>query len=233
MPVLVSDIVSAVITELSQVPGIATQIYSAGRIQQFVQDAFLIEFDSFNWPPYLFYSDPIPLSGTDGRLTVDLAGPLGPVDDYADVVAVWPENSQRKLTALPDGMNPNALNGAHRMHIAPDYAVLHRPFRVYPMNAAGSVVVRAMQRPALPFAKNSPIYMDGLLLQYDACWMYAVDDGTVPAQVQKYQMLAAQRRKVVQANFSSQPIDLDGRYGSLPMDAVDDSYFVLDQDPLA
>ena len=50
MPVVVNDIVKAVINELSQVPGVATQIYAAGRIQQHVQDALLLELEDMWWP---------------------------------------------------------------------------------------------------------------------------------------------------------------------------------------
>ena len=39
----VQDIVKAAITELSQVPGLATQIYATPRLQQFVQNALLLE----------------------------------------------------------------------------------------------------------------------------------------------------------------------------------------------
>ena len=35
----VQDVVKAAITELSQVPGLATQIYATPRLQQFVQNA--------------------------------------------------------------------------------------------------------------------------------------------------------------------------------------------------
>jgi len=101
MPTLVSNIVNAVINELSQVPGIATQIYSAGRIQQHVQDALLLELEEMWWPDYMTYIGPIPLDGTTGSLTQDLVGPLATITEYRDIAAVYPENSNRKLRELP------------------------------------------------------------------------------------------------------------------------------------
>jgi hypothetical protein len=75
------------------------------------------------------------------------------------------------------------------------------------------------------------LYLDQLLLQYDACWMYAVDDGTIPAQVNKFQVLAQNRRRMIKAAFSQQPLELDPRFRH---DAdADSGYFVLDTDPLA
>jgi hypothetical protein len=58
MPVVVSNIVSSVINLLSQVPGIATQIYASNRIQQHVQDAFLLELEEMWWPDYMCFIGP-------------------------------------------------------------------------------------------------------------------------------------------------------------------------------
>ena len=64
--------------------------------------------------------------------------------------------------------------------------------------------------------------------------MYAVDDGTVPAQVNKYQVLAANRRKKMIAQYSQHPLALDTRHNWQDMVSLDESdFFVLDQDPLA
>jgi hypothetical protein len=226
MSALVSDIVSAVITELSQVPGIATQIYSADRILQHVQDAFLLEFETFWWPDYCAYIGPIALDGTTGSLTADLAGPLGNVNEYRDVGAVWPSDSSRKLRELPQGINPFTLTGGNSTggwYITPD-STTNRPFKVFPITSTGSVVVFARQRPTLPLATTDTLRIDSLLLQYDAAWMYTVDDGTVPAQVNKFQTLAANRRKAVYASYAQHPLDLDPR---MPMYGDSDFFTVV------
>lgn len=237
MPVLAQDIVNAVITELSQVPGIATQIYSAGRILQHVQDAFLMEFEDFWWPDYLFYSDPIPLDGITGKLTLDVIGPLGPVTEYRDIKVAWPSNWSRPLREVPQSINPFAFHAGsdgRAWYMMPDYTAPNRPMKVFPSSASGSVIMQARSRPALPFGMTTKLYLDQLLLQYDAAWMYTVDDGTVPAQVNKFQVLATNRRKMVKASFGQQPLELDPRYpdGGL-MQSSDSGFFVLDEDPLA
>jgi hypothetical protein len=224
MPVVAGDIVSAVIVELSQVPGTATQTYAAGRILQHVQDAFLLEFEDFWWPDYVTYLGPIALDGTTGRLTQDLVGSLATITEYRDIAAVFPSDSNRKLRELPQGINPFTMtSGSAQMFLAPDYTTAARPFRVYPPDSTGSVVVVARQRPTLPLATTDTLYIDRLLLQYDACWMYAVDDGTVPAQVQKFQMLAEKRRRSVQASFAQHPLELDSRFPAIG----DSGYFTV------
>jgi hypothetical protein len=235
MPAVVSDIVNTVINELSQVPGIATQIYSAGRIQQHVQDALLLELEEMWWPDYMCYLGPIALDGTTGSLTQDLVGPLATITEYRDIAAVFPENSNRKLRELPQSINPMLLTGGTgSFYIAPDYTTAARPFKVFPKNSTTSVVVWARQRPKLPLAQTDKVYIDPLLLQFDACWMYCVDDGTIPAQVNKFQVLAQNRRRMIKAGYSQHPLELDPRYPTEDtFGGMDDSFFVLDQDPLA
>lgn len=231
MPALVSDIVNAVITELSQVPGIATQIYSAGRILQHVQDALLLELEDMWWPDYMTYIGPVALDGSTGQLTADLVGPLGKITEYRDIAAVFKDGTNRKLRELPQSINPLTLNsGLSTLYLAPDYSVPARPFRVYPIDSGASVVVWARQRPLLPLTNSALVYIDQLLLQYDATWMYAVDDGTIPAQVNKFQTLAQNRRRMVKASFGQHPIMLDPYSNELEANT---EFFVLDKHPLA
>ena len=232
MPALVSDIVNAVINELSQVPGIATQVYASGRIQQHVKDALLLELEEMWWPDYMCYLGPIPLDGTTGSLTQDLIGPLATITEYRDVAAVFHGNSNRKLREFPQSMNPTIMSGGlSSYYMVPDYTTPGRPFKVYPPDSSVGVVCWVRQRPKLPLSNTDKVYIDQLLLQYDACWMYAVDDGTVPAQVNKFQVLAQNRRRMIKAAFAQQPLQLDPRFPS-EVD-TDAGYFVLDQDPLA
>jgi len=61
--------------------------------------------------------------------------------------------------------------------------------------------------------------------------MYCVDDGTIPAQVNKFQVLAQNRRRMVKAGYAQHPIELDPRYPSEV--GIDNGFFVMDTDPLA
>jgi|KBSMisStaDraftv2_1062788.scaffolds.fasta_scaffold725861_1 hypothetical protein len=213
----VGDIVSDVITELSQVPGIATQLYASGRIRQHVQDAITLEQDEAWWPQTMFYQL-VPLDGLTGSLTQDLKGPIGFVDEYSDIQAVYPEGSNRKMSELPLSVNPFNLTstGIGPVFISPDQRVPHRPFRVWPDTATGSVAVLARQAAKMPVSDGDVVLLDRLLITYDACWMYCVDDGTVPAQVNKFQMLAVKRRKQAITNTVQMPTMLDPRFPADP-----------------
>jgi len=229
----VSDIVGSVITELSQVPGVATQKYASDRIRQFVQNAYRMEYNEMWWPRYMFYQT-IPLS--NGQLTQDIKGPLNFVDDYENIAAVYMEGSNRKLREKPQSVNPNLLTtGLDTWYMEPNYAVPHRPFIVYPTPSSRSVVVWARDSQSLPFSDTDNILLDDLLLMYDACWMYAVDDGTVPAQVNKYQMLATKRRQQLKASLAQQPLELDPRFpsGAIVYDEPSQDWFTISESPLS
>lgn len=213
----VGDVVSDVITELSQVPGIATQLYASGRIRQHVQDAIQLEINEMWWP-FLMWYQKVPLDGVNGLLTQDLKGPISFIDDYADIQAVWPDGSNRKISELPQSVNPFNLTSTAStpVFLSADATIPHRPIRFWPQNTQGSVVILARQVPDIPVTDNSPFYLDRLLITYDACWMYCVDDGTVPQQVQKFQILAVKRRKQMLSGFSQHPVLLDPRFPADP-----------------
>ena len=231
---VVQDVVKAAITELSQVPGLATQIYATPRLQQFVQNAFLLEVEEMWWPMLMWYQN-VAIDPATGLLAADIAGPVSGVDEYGDVAAVYRDGTNDKINELPQSINPFALMGSGGVRfISADSTIDHRPFRVWPSGVSGNVAVWARQRPSMPMALTDKVYLDPLLLLFDACWMYTVDDGTVPAQVNKYQVLAANRRKKMLARYSQHPVALDTRYNWQDMlDQSDSSFFVLDQDPLA
>jgi hypothetical protein len=232
---VVSDIVNACLTELSHVPGVGTQIYSAPRLLQYVQNAWLMEIQEMWWPEYMFYQQ-CTLDGSTGSLTADLGGPISTVDDYSDIAAVFAPYRNRKVREFPQSINPYAyVLGRNSWYMTPSYAVPHRPFTIFPIDSPGPVVVWARQRNTLPFTNSTTVYLDPLLLQYDACWMYATDDGTVPAQVNRFQMLASNRRKQMKSSYAQQPLELDPRFPSdtYMITTEDQGWFIIDSCVLA
>jgi hypothetical protein len=174
------------------------------------------------------------VDGITGSLTQDLVGPLATITEYRDIAAVFPADRNRKLRELPQSINPHILtSGITSVYMAPDYSVPARPFKVYPATSTTSVIVWARQRPKLPLTNADKVYIDQLLLQYDASWMYCVDDGTVPSQVNKFQVLAQNRRRMIKAGFAQHPLELDPRFPEELFSDISNNTFVLDQDPLA
>lgn len=236
MAVLVSDVVSAVINLLSQVPGVATQAYASDRIRQHVQDAIFLELEEMWWPTLMSYSSPVSIDQTTGLLMSDLTPTPYPNVTWPDVAAVFPSDSNKKMRELPQGVNPTQMSSGGVGYITARYATANRPFRVYPANVTPQVVVWMRSRPNTPMLLTDVVAIDPLLIQFDACWMYAVDDGTIPAQVNKFQVLATNRRKMVKTGLSHHSLELDARFPSgadLFGSGDDMTYFVLDKDPLA
>lgn len=225
----VDTIVNAAIMELSQVPGQATQIYSAPRMTQYAQNAVLLELEEMWWPSLMFYLYTVPIDAVTGVPTIDLVDPLGGyLEHYTDIAAVWPNDSNRKLASLPRNVNPRTLlDQTNQFYIGPS-SVDRRPLVVWPPYSH-DVTIFARHRPSLPMIGTDKIWLDQLLILYDVCWMYAVDDGTIPAQVNKYQVLAANRRKRMKAaeHVHSTPLD------PMTYSHQEDTFFVLDADPLA
>jgi hypothetical protein len=225
----VDTVVNAAITELSQVPGQATQIYSTPRMTQYVQNAVLLELEEMWWPSLMYYIFNVPIDAVTGVPAADLVDPLGGfLESYTDICAVWPNNSNQKLTSLPRNINPRTLlDQTNQFYIGPS-AVARRPLMVWPPYSH-DVTIWARHRPTLPMIGTDRVWMDQLLILYDVCWMYAVDDGTIPAQVNKFQVLAANRRKRMKAaeHVHSTPLD------PTTYSHMEDTFFVLDADPLA
>lgn len=211
----VSDIVNKVILELSQVPGAATQTYSAARITQYVEDTYLTVIEKKWWPELMHYFQ-TSLDGTTGHITTDLVGVQlnsDYVKNYRDIAAVWPSDSNRKLRQVPPGMNPFTLSGSQPLYVQAetDHTLTARPIQVFPITATGDLVIWARQRNNIPISSGDYIYLDALLMIYGAAWMYATDDGTVPGAVDKFQGLFQDRLDTLMAADNNQPLQLDPR----------------------
>src|SRR6187399_2242741 len=106
----VDTVVNAAIMELTQVPGQATQIYSTPRMTQYVQNAVLLELEEMWWPDLMFYLYSVPVDPITGHPAIDLVSPFGGyVDDYTDIAAVFPDDSNRKMLSMPRNINPRTL----------------------------------------------------------------------------------------------------------------------------
>ena len=173
-----------------------------------------MEIEHVWWPDHMQYlnSDIDPLTG---KMTNDMTQNLLSTDGYGDVQYVWGPNDTKPLPAFPDNRNPQAAftnsNGGPPQYITSDYENPRRPVRVFPFNAVGPLLLRVRLRPATPFSPTTQIGIDPLLIKYDAAWMYCVNDGTIPAQVAKYELLCTKRRRDCVSRFNNQPIPLDPR----------------------
>ena len=203
----VQDIVEAVILQLRQVPGYSTQTYSAPVIKKAVQDVQTMLL-SRAWWPKLMKTFTVALDGVNGFITSDLTGTVSSIDDFGDIQYIWPEGVLDKIPKLPESYNPTALSGSNPLYVTEDYTVAHRPLRIVPATATGNIVIRARQTPPTPIGTADSVYIDPLLLELGAAWLYSADDATVPATVEKFKALFEERRISVFADMTGIDIPL-------------------------
>lgn len=213
MSCLVSDIVADVITELSQVAGVSTQVYASPRIQQHLQDATILMMDEMWWPELMQFYQVVP-DGVTGRITTDLVSALKnhKVSRYQDIEGVFPIALNKPLMTLPPRFNPFTLSGTNSVYITPDATYPLRPFSVWPTTAADQLAVHARAYPIIPMSTTDTVYLDRLLLTYLAAYMFAEDDGTNPGQIAKFKAMFEKRLEQVKASWQQQSIQLDPRF---------------------
>ena len=216
MPTLVSAIVDRAIVQLSQVPGVSTQVYAADRLLQYVEDAFDLVFEEHWWSAYQSYIS-ADLDGTTGHLTSDLL-PTTPVSipetyitDYKNIGTAWLSDSNRPIPELSPGQNPLLLSGGRPLYRMADYTFARRPIIIYPIDATGTITMSVRQEPTHPFALTDTVYLDAMMLAYGAAFLFAADDGTNPGQVSKFQALFKQRTDRMIAADNTGALRLDSR----------------------
>lgn len=213
----VSDIVNDVITELSQVPGVNTQVYGAPRIQQLLQDAIILMMDEEWWPQLRQYFYNIVSDGVTGRLTSDLVvvGLLNhTIARFEDVENVFPATLNRPLRMLPPRFNPATLTGSSSVYIVPDAQFPLRPFAVQPVTSTDLLTVIARAYPKVPIGLTDIVYLDRLMLTYLTAYMYEEDDATNPGAIAKFKNLFEKRLTQVKKNWAQHSIPLDPRFAT-------------------
>jgi len=214
MPTLVSDIIADVIIELSQVPGVATQIYASPRIQQHIQDASILMMDEMWWPDLMQWFNNVAPDGVSGRLTSDLVStiPNHTVRRYQDIEAVYPATMNKPLRELPPRFNPFTLSGSSPLYMTPDASFSLRPFKVWPITAADPIVVHARCYPIIPISTSDVVMLDRLLITYLAAYTFSEDDGTNPGAIAKFKGMFEKRLEQVKASWNNNSMQLDPRF---------------------
>lgn len=217
MSCLVSDICGDVITELSMVPGVNTQIYGTPRVQQLLQDAIIMMMDEEWWPSHRQYFYNIAPDGVTGRITSDLivVGLVGhTITRFQDLEAVYPATVNRPLRQLPPRFNPATLSGSSSIYLIPNAVYPHRPFSVLPVTGADLLTVVARAYPPIPIGTSDTVYLDRLMLTYLTAYMFAEDDGTNPGAIAKFKALFEKRLMQVKGSWSEHSLPLDPRFAT-------------------
>jgi hypothetical protein len=203
------DIATEVIRKVHQVAGSSVQLYSEELVEGFVNDAFDIIFKKIFYPGYTHYAQ-LTIDGTTGKPTTNLATDPE-VMSFDDIQYVLPEDRNKPLPILPAMFNPYTIGGNVSQYIEAltvadsDYAT--KLFRVWPLTATDSVVVRYRKKPKPTFVPTDEIYMDKVMLVYASVWQYMKDDGTIPEMTDEYRNLFNDRYEAITNGFRAQGVE--------------------------
>ena len=208
-----TELTEKVIYRLSQVPGVATQVYAEDRIKDMIQRGFDTCFDELWWSDFVRWTSAT-LDGATGTVTTDLSALSDPLTEWKHLRGVYYEDEQTPLPKLPNTFNPYALSGARPRYITPSGAAAS-VVKVWPVTSTGDLRLVYRAHPGT-FGDDDEIPFDDAVLIYFACWDYMEDDGANPGSTAKFQSLFEQRLKSLKMSDNNQPIELDPRVTEYP-----------------
>lgn len=197
------EIITAVVTNLSMVPGVGAQVYAEDRIAQFVQRVFDLAFEEHFWHDYMEFVTRS-LDGSTGTITSDV-----PFSRFKDIQTVWVAGTETKLTQLPRNRNPFLITGTYPKYVSPVQSDT-RPLKVWPITATNDIVIAGRVKPD-DFALDDEINLDHVLLEFGATWMYLEDDGHNGGAAEKYRVLYNDRFKQLTSGTFSVALSSDSR----------------------
>lgn len=206
----VDQVVADAMLEVSMVPGLSTQSYGTPRLRKFVEDAFFFMFDeNHNWNAF---TDRVTVNIANGVLTADLVGALNiKIKEYRDVLAVWPDGSNRELREMSYSFNATTLSGGSLRYRAPSNAIPNRPFKVYPTDFTGVAHTLVRSRLVGPFDGSQELHLDKLALSKGAAYMYLAATGTNASHAASLQSQFVSRVNAVKTQENSGIIAKDDR----------------------
>lgn len=208
MPLTLEETITEVEILLAQHAGPSVQKYSGERISKFIQQSFNILFSEDWWPQFRHWQVQA-LNGTSGFATTD-----SEFASFGDIMAIYPENENRRLTKLPFPFNPFLMQNTTPVFVEPQAGL--KRFRIWPLNSTGNIYVQGRRKPDR-FALDDEIDFDEECLQSLAAWMYAVDDGNNPMQAEKLQAIYDQRLMKIRGDIVGNiPVDFDPRFAAVP-----------------
>ena len=204
-----SQLVARTASRISMVAGTGVQTYAEDVLGEMIQHKFDVLFAERFWPQFCSWNT-WTLDETLGIITTDITDLVKDIDD---IQIIYPENSNTPLTLLSAStVNPFELAGTTPIsyeQLGPlDDNVTSRVFQIWPKAATGNIISRVRTKPDT-FAPEDTINFDDQALILGAAFDYCEDDGTNPAQTQKFQLLFESRVKQLKRKADKAPISLD------------------------
>lgn len=199
----IQDAVTQVARHMSLVAGEVTP-YSPDLIVSYLQGAHEIIKDEAEWQEMILWYQRT-LDGTSGKITESL-----PYDDWKKIRRIYHESFQTPLPLLSKYVNPLAstlLLGYRGMAPEEDLTTGTNRYLVqfYPITLTGEVLFH-IERDIDFTDMETVLPIDWWLHVYHASWQYALDDGTNPGQIAKYEKLYNDKLEAIRAKENSRPL---------------------------
>ncbi len=211
-----NDLVNRTIVRLRQVPGAATQLYSADMIASLIEEEYEA-CRAIRWWDHLMKWETRQLDGTTGIVTAPFSGAR---ERFRDIQYVFVGTNNVPIPNLSSNANYAKYTGTYPRFIEPlhssDDPLGVNLFRVIPVTAVTTVDqplrVRLRSDPANIFTDPGVIVpFDATCLVNGAAAKYMADDGTNPASVAMLLNTRQERMKRLEQQHDTAVIILDDR----------------------
>ena len=200
-----------VIYEISQVPGVAVQVYSEPVIQRKIQYHFDRIFSKGWWPQFYTPSLTVNYSSHTGLPTNDFtASPI--IKGIEDIRWIFRPGYSKPLPELQAHYNRNVVTGTSPQFWE-SYPNTSKLFRILPIpdptmaaaedTSTYSVVISFRTMPD-DFSSSDLVSFDYLYLLYAVCEDILATDGDNPGDIEKYGNMARDRLRTLNNNLSSE-----------------------------
>lgn len=207
--VTVDDAIREVAQNCSLVNGSGMAPYSDTMIVSLLQQAHEFIIAEQEWTDAILKYNRV-LDGSTGRITVGI--PQTEVSSSRRVFRVYHESSSKPIPRVSGYLNSIVNTGRfgwERIALAQDSGAQRLLIQFYPLTLTGSVQLWARAAYDLSADRNAAVPIDFWLHVWRASWMYAVGDGTNPAQIEMYKNNYNEGLKLLQANENNAPTQLD------------------------
>lgn len=211
----VSELITDIETELHLASGPGVQLYAQDALVARINAAYLMFFEDkeVTWKRFVDYAT-FTLDGATGTATVAVSSTFR---DFEDIIAVYPEGSDRPLNRWNYRRNPTLIQGNYPQFIKPSDTA-DKVFEVLPASAAGTITVVGKKKSQdFPFNDlNDVVPFDYLAIVYFVAWQELTDDGSSPAAAQVMLQKFTNRMKQLAANQSQEGVSYSGGRTATP-----------------
>lgn len=200
------EAITQVVRNMSLVNGVNMTPYSEDTVTAYLIGAHEHIVKEHEWSEMVVWRQRT-LDGVTGKVTELITD----TQDWKDIRRIYHDSTQTPLALLSSYVNPltsSLLFGYRGLPPEEDNTSSSGKYLVqfYPATLTGNVLFhidRQIDFTADPDTVRLPV--DWWLHVYMASWMYATDDGTNPAQIDKYDKLAQKRLRQITAREASRP----------------------------